>query len=131
MGKPARHLWQVPLGAASRKGKVREVYSNSLLCKFLRLLCSSLHRLAAMIARVETSQGWLEQITYNMNHMVCLCQVDQNPTSNTVLPYPFQPYKEQAKHLAGPIALLKMHTTRSAQQTATDAVQLFGGRGTY
>ena len=23
-----------------------------------------------MITRVETSQGWLEQITYNMNHMV-------------------------------------------------------------
>ncbi|KAF8319272.1 acyl-CoA dehydrogenase NM domain-like protein [Clavulina sp. PMI_390] len=65
-------------------------------------------KLAAMIARVETSQGWLEQITYNMCHM---------------------PYKEQAKKLAGPIALLKMHTTRSAQQTATDAVQLFGGRG--
>lgn len=41
-----------------------------------------------------------------------------------------QPYKDQAKYLAGPIALLKMHTTRSAQQTATDAVQLFGGRGT-
>jgi len=65
-------------------------------------------KLAGMITRVETSQGWLEQITYNMNHM---------------------PYKDQAKYLAGPIALLKTHTTRSAQQTATDAVQLFGGRG--
>jgi len=65
-------------------------------------------KLAAMIARVETSQNWLEQITFQMNNM---------------------PYKTQAKYLAGPIALLKMHTTRSAQATATDAIQLFGGRG--
>ena len=28
-----------------------------------------------------------------------------------------------------PIALLKMYVTRSAQETATDAVQVFGGRG--
>lgn len=30
---------------------------------------------------------------------------------------------------ARPIAFLKMYSTRSAQQTATDAVQIFGGRG--
>lgn len=28
-----------------------------------------------------------------------------------------------------PIGLLKMHATQSAQQTANDAVQIFGGRG--
>jgi len=38
-------------------------------------------------------------------------------------------YKEQAAKLAGPIALLKMYSTRTAQETATDAVQVFGGRG--
>jgi len=65
-------------------------------------------RLADMITRVETSQNWLENITFQMNNM---------------------PYKDQAKYLAGPIALLKSHCTRSAQATATDATQIFGGRG--
>lgn len=40
-----------------------------------------------------------------------------------------QKYKEQATKLAGQIGLLKMHSTRCAAQTATDAVQVFGGRG--
>lgn len=40
-----------------------------------------------------------------------------------------QSYKDQAKHLAGPIGLLKMYSTRCAQDTARDAVQIFGGRG--
>ncbi|KAG5652329.1 hypothetical protein H0H81_005397 [Sphagnurus paluster] len=40
-----------------------------------------------------------------------------------------QSYKQQAAKLAGPIGLLKMHATRTAQETATDAVQIFGGRG--
>ena len=40
-----------------------------------------------------------------------------------------QTYKEQAKLLAGPIALLKMYATQTAQETARDAVQIFGGRG--
>ncbi|KAF7424420.1 hypothetical protein PC9H_009727 [Pleurotus ostreatus] len=65
-------------------------------------------KLAAMIARVESVQNWLENITHQMNNMA---------------------YKEQAAKLAGPIALLKMYATRSAQETATDAVQIFGGRG--
>ncbi|KAJ3500620.1 hypothetical protein NLJ89_g9712 [Agrocybe chaxingu] len=65
-------------------------------------------KLAAMISRVESTQNWLENITYQMNNMS---------------------YKEQAAKLAGPIGLLKMHATRTAQLTATDAVQLFGGRG--
>jgi len=65
-------------------------------------------KLATMIARVESAQNWLENITHQMNNM---------------------PYKEQASKLAGPIALLKMYCTRTAQETATDAVQIFGGRG--
>ena len=36
---------------------------------------------------------------------------------------------DQAQKLAGPIGLLKMYITRSAQETAQDAVQIFGGRG--
>lgn len=31
--------------------------------------------------------------------------------------------------MAGPIALLKMYVTRTAQETASEAVQIFGGRG--
>jgi alkylation response protein AidB-like acyl-CoA dehydrogenase len=40
-----------------------------------------------------------------------------------------QSYKEQATKLAGQIAFLKMYSTRCAQDTARDAVQVFGGRG--
>ncbi|KAJ3532050.1 hypothetical protein NM688_g7483 [Phlebia brevispora] len=65
-------------------------------------------KIAAMIARVESVQNWLENITYQMNNMS---------------------YKEQATKLAGPIGLLKMYSTRCAQDTARDAVQIFGGRG--
>ncbi|OCH95428.1 acyl-CoA dehydrogenase NM domain-like protein [Obba rivulosa] len=65
-------------------------------------------KLAAMIARAETVQSWLENITYQMTNMN---------------------YKQQAKLLAGPIGLLKMYSTRCAQDTAQDAVQIFGGRG--
>ncbi|KAG6878205.1 hypothetical protein C0993_010625 [Termitomyces sp. T159_Od127] len=60
-------------------------------------------KLAAMIERVESTQNWLENITYQMNNMS---------------------YKQQASKLAGPIGLLKMHATRSAQETAADAVQV-------
>ncbi|KIL64484.1 hypothetical protein M378DRAFT_186732 [Amanita muscaria Koide BX008] len=65
-------------------------------------------KIAAMIARVESVQSWLENVTYQMNNMT---------------------YKEQASKLAGAIGLLKMYTTRTAQLTAADAVQIFGGRG--
>ncbi|KIP11170.1 hypothetical protein PHLGIDRAFT_18086 [Phlebiopsis gigantea 11061_1 CR5-6] len=65
-------------------------------------------KLAAMMARAESVQSWLENITYQMNNMS---------------------YKEQAQKLAGPIGLLKMYSTRCAQDTARDAVQIFGGRG--
>ncbi|KAJ3514588.1 hypothetical protein NLJ89_g2288 [Agrocybe chaxingu] len=65
-------------------------------------------KLAAMISRVESAQNWLENITYQMNHMK---------------------YKDQANYLAGPIALCKKYATETAQETARDAVQIFGGRG--
>ncbi|KAJ7227109.1 acyl-CoA dehydrogenase [Mycena pura] len=65
-------------------------------------------KLAAMISRVESAQAWLENITYQMCHM---------------------DYKQQSTLLAGQIALLKMLATKTAQETAADAVQIFGGRG--
>ncbi|KIM20508.1 hypothetical protein M408DRAFT_135293 [Serendipita vermifera MAFF 305830] len=65
------------------------------------------HKLANMIARVEAVQSWLENITYQMTQMS---------------------HKEQSDKLAGQIALLKMFITRSGQQTAEDAAQIFGGR---
>ncbi|KAI0671567.1 acyl-CoA dehydrogenase NM domain-like protein [Trametes maxima] len=65
-------------------------------------------KLADMIAKTEAAQHWLENITYQMQPM---------------------DYKQQAQLLAGPIALLKMFITRSAQDIARDAVQIFGGRG--
>ncbi|KAF8962776.1 acyl-CoA dehydrogenase [Flammula alnicola] len=74
-------------------------------------------KLASMIARVESVQNWLENITHQMNNMARRLSM----TSAS--------YKEQAAKLAGPIGILKMQATRSAQLTATDAVQIFGGRG--
>ncbi|KHN96569.1 Acyl-CoA dehydrogenase/oxidase [Metarhizium album ARSEF 1941] len=65
-------------------------------------------RLAKMIALVEANHAWLETITYQMCHM---------------------PYEQQAQHLAGPIGLLKMSTTRAAHEIADEAVQIWGGRG--
>ncbi|KAH8099997.1 acyl-CoA dehydrogenase [Cristinia sonorae] len=65
-------------------------------------------KIAEMIARAESCQAWLENITFQMCNMT---------------------YKDQANKLAGPIALLKMYCTRTAQDTARDAMQIFGGRG--
>lgn len=61
-----------------------------------------------MIALCESHQSWLETLTYQMCHM---------------------PYEQQAKHLGGPIGLLKMSATRAAHEIADEAVQIFGGRG--
>ncbi|KAL0064807.1 hypothetical protein AAF712_008204 [Marasmius tenuissimus] len=65
-------------------------------------------KLAGMIARAESVQNWLESITYQMCNMS---------------------YKQQASKLAGQIAFLKSYSTSCAQETARDAVQIFGGRG--
>ncbi|KAJ7127062.1 peroxisomal acyl-CoA-dehydrogenase [Mycena epipterygia] len=56
----------------------------------------------------QGTQNWLENITYQMCNMS---------------------YKQQAGKLAGQIAFLKAYSTSSAQETATNAVQIFGGRG--
>lgn len=65
-------------------------------------------KLAKMIALVESNQSWLETITYQMCNM---------------------PYKDQAKHLGGPIGLLKMSITRAAHEIADESMQIWGGRG--
>ncbi|KAH9892245.1 acyl-CoA dehydrogenase/oxidase [Xylariomycetidae sp. FL2044] len=65
-------------------------------------------KLAKMIALVEANQSWLETITYQMCHM---------------------PYKQQARHLGGPIGLLKYSCTRAAHEIADESVQIWGGRG--
>lgn len=65
-------------------------------------------KLARMIAYTESTQAWLEQITHQMNNMT---------------------YAQQSKHLSGPIALLKSHSTRCAHEVADEAVNMFGGRG--
>lgn len=85
-------------------------------------------KVAAMVARVESVQSWLENITHQMNNMVRLLQLEHIHAVFKRRKW-IQSYKEQAKHLAGPIALLKMYATQTAQETARDAVQIFGGRG--
>jgi len=64
-------------------------------------------KLAQMISRAEVLQTWLEHITFQMTRMT---------------------YKEMSKQLAGPISFLKMTCTQMAQETAKDAVQIYGGR---
>lgn len=65
-------------------------------------------KLANMISRVEGCQNWFESVTYQMNNMT---------------------YNETSDKLAGPIGLLKQFVSRTARETAEDAVQIFGGRG--
>lgn len=65
-------------------------------------------KLAKMIALIEVNQSYLEAITHQMCHM---------------------PYSQQAQHLAGPIGILKMSSTRAAHEIADEAVQIWGGRG--
>ncbi|KIK63162.1 hypothetical protein GYMLUDRAFT_483557 [Collybiopsis luxurians FD-317 M1] len=76
--------------------------------KPLNSLATVRAKLAAMIQRTESVQNWLESITYQMCNMS---------------------YKQQASKLAGQIAFLKSYSTSCAQETARDAVQIFGGRG--
>lgn len=61
-----------------------------------------------MISLVEANQAWLESITHQM------CNLS---------------YAQQAKHLGGPIGLLKSFTTRNACEVADMATNIFGGRG--
>ena len=91
------------------------------------------YKLAAMIARVESVQNWLENVTFQMCHMVnsqiISRSLDISRTLTFVFMIPVQNYKQQSSYLAGQIAFLKMYSTRSAQLTAQDATQIFGGRG--
>ncbi|RPB16214.1 acyl-CoA dehydrogenase NM domain-like protein [Morchella conica CCBAS932] len=66
------------------------------------------NKLAKMIALVESSQSWLESLTFQMCNMS---------------------YAQQSISLAGPIALLKTFATRAAHEIADESVQIFGGRG--
>ncbi|KAJ9443930.1 putative Acyl-CoA dehydrogenase [Diplonema papillatum] len=64
-------------------------------------------KLAEMAAASESLEHWLEAVTYQIH---------------TLSP------KDQAKRLAGPIGLLKYHSTRVSMKIADNASQIFGGR---
>lgn len=61
-----------------------------------------------MIHKTEAAQAYLESTCYQMCNMT---------------------YKEQSKHLAGPIAFLKLNSSKILAEVADDAVMIFGGRG--
>lgn len=65
------------------------------------------NKLAHMVSEVESVHSWLEKITFQM------CRMS---------------YKEQSLRLAGPIALLKLKSTRVAHFVSDEACQIFGGR---
>ncbi|KAJ7227115.1 peroxisomal acyl-CoA-dehydrogenase [Mycena pura] len=67
-----------------------------------------LNSLAIIRAKLAGTQSWLENVTYQMCNMS---------------------YRQQAAKLVGQIAFLKAYATSCAQETAADAVQIFGGRG--
>jgi alkylation response protein AidB-like acyl-CoA dehydrogenase len=64
-------------------------------------------KIAKLVSHVEGVQCWLEAITFQMQKMT---------------------HAEQAKRLAGPIALLKLFSTRVANDVSDEACQIFGGR---
>lgn len=60
-------------------------------------------KLAGMISRVESSQNWLESVTYQMNNVSSqFVHCKQRPTFSVQMSY-----DEQSDKLAGTIALLK------------------------
>ncbi|KAI8064576.1 acyl-CoA dehydrogenase/oxidase [Gongronella butleri] len=65
------------------------------------------NKLAGMISQMEAMHNWLENLTYQMNHMS---------------------YAEQSVKLAGPLALCKYQMTRMLHNVSDDACQIFGGR---
>jgi hypothetical protein len=66
------------------------------------------YKLAEMSAAIEALETWNDSITYQMANME---------------------YGKQASELAGPIALLKFHTTKTCVKLSDHAAQIFGGRG--
>lgn len=65
-------------------------------------------KIAEMARQVESTQAWVEQITYQMNSMS---------------------HDESNPKLGGPIAMLKAHTTKVFEYCAREAVHVFGGAG--
>jgi alkylation response protein AidB-like acyl-CoA dehydrogenase len=65
------------------------------------------NKLAHMVAQLESIHSWLENLTYQMNNMT---------------------FEEQSRKLAGPLALLKLATTRVSLYVKDQSVQIFGGR---
>jgi len=63
-------------------------------------------KLAHMARQVESSQAWLENITYQLKTM---------------------PHKQAQVILGGPMALLKAHATTTLEYCAREAAQIFGG----
>jgi hypothetical protein len=80
-----------------------------------------------MIARTESLQAWLENVTYQMTHMNYKDQADKLAGYMSCRPF----FSGMANRLliCSQIAFLKSYSTRCAQDTARDAVQIFGGRG--
>merc|ERR1712060_181397 len=60
-----------------------------------------------MIGAIESLEGFMESITFQMANM---------------------PHKHMMKELGGPIAILKYQATRSMTLVSDEACQLFGGR---
>lgn len=80
----------------------RQVFGKSLISQpVIR------NKLAHMISSMEALQAWTELVTYQMNTLS---------------------HKEQTRLLAGPIALLKLRTTRVSFLISDEACQIFGGR---
>jgi alkylation response protein AidB-like acyl-CoA dehydrogenase len=63
-------------------------------------------KLAEMTRQVESTHAWLESITYQMNQL---------------------PYEQAMTVLAGPISLMKAHSTKVFEYCAREASQIFGG----
>ena len=60
-------------------------------------------KLAGMVCQIESVQNWMESMTFSMNKMS---------------------YKESAQKLGGPIALLKLLSTRVAHNVSDEACQV-------
>ena len=84
-------------------------------------------KLAGMISRVESAQSWLENITYQMNHMTY--QGQSQYLAGLVAGVYIVFRDDSPRRVRRAIGFLKKISTESAQQTARDAVQVFGGRG--
>mmetsp|Transcript_10785 Transcript_10785/g.15000 ORF Transcript_10785/g.15000 Transcript_10785/m.15000 type:complete len:522 (+) Transcript_10785:178-1743(+) len=64
-------------------------------------------KLAEMARQIDATHAWLEQVTYQMANA--------------------KDKKQSDKILAGPIALLKAHSTKTLEYCAREAAQIFGG----